>query len=1040
MNTQGLAGYPPSPYIVNLIELQNTINNASGLTPLNVVSNAVTNIQKMVDFDQKRIYTNIISKYDTTPIQITDDINLSNANLYIDGTEVTAFGGGGSGTFISTTGGNGIFVTSTTNVSSIVIGFQVGGRTVFSFDAQGRALYYDPSGTGNRFWVSSATLVADKVQLGGAGLGAAYGKFMMSQDTLGTGTWAYVSTLTQGGAAQASISSTGFYTIANTVVGGGMDLRRNWYLGSTAFPGTADLASSNDVTVIGGGLRVKQGSATVGAALVIADALGNIGFSNGTVTTSSFVVGDQIASMGTSVQVVGPDQSIRFTNGGAESARMIAGGNLGLGTTTPVATLDVNGTSILRGSVTLPNGSPASNYVLTATDIAGSAIWKQPQTLFDSNGTSWTVNQTTSTIQGFILGNEKVRISTGSAFFTDRIDTPGLVVAGGFSSRSPLQFFVGGGASEVARVLDNGNFGIGLSNPIYKLQVAGSQSNTGNLFLGGNLLVGGSATAATFVGNGAAITNIATSNVGSGSNQLDVFQAQTRADILTTQIGISTLSTATFSTLAYYNIQGGTAFYSTLSSYLTITSNALSSQIGPGAAAQISSFSTALGIGIAAQYSTLSSAILNNFAQFSTLSSQSREYASTIAFTTASTLDMAYLSTIRSKLAIGRGPYAIPAPIAALEVSGNVLLDRDTKLWISSGGGIAVGMKVGQDLSGAIEANGLIYSQSLRGFRAPFGFGVGASTTAVLNAGGYTTGIGWRLAVQGDVDISGNFYQNGLLFNGGSGTPDYNWSRNGSNIFYTTGNVGIGVISPSYPLDVAGKIRCFGIDIIPGPGPTISTSQGSYVSPWAYQLSNIYYNLGGVGIGTGVSSVLSGIALDVSGAVRQRYGPVFLATSTSVGIPFGFPTQAALDVNGSFHAASAIIDGNSLFRSTVSTHTLAVIGEGTFGGTVTGPAFVLPSDRRLKTNIHQISTPDQIVSSLCGVRFDWIHSHKPDLGFIAQDVQHILPEAVYMKQPDTLHIAYDRIIPVLVEALKHLTERVSHLEKEIRELKKQGST
>ncbi len=49
MNTQGLAGYPPSPYIVNLIELQNTINNASGLTPLNVVSNAVTNIQKMVE-------------------------------------------------------------------------------------------------------------------------------------------------------------------------------------------------------------------------------------------------------------------------------------------------------------------------------------------------------------------------------------------------------------------------------------------------------------------------------------------------------------------------------------------------------------------------------------------------------------------------------------------------------------------------------------------------------------------------------------------------------------------------------------------------------------------------------------------------------------------------------------------------------------------------------------------------------------------------------------------------------------------------------
>ncbi len=1000
MNTQGLAGYPPSPYIVNLIELQNTINNASGLTPLNVVSNAVTNIQKMVDFDQKRIYTNIISKYDQTPIQVTDDLNLSNANLFINGTEVTGFGGGGgSGTFISTTGGNGIFVTSTTNVSSIVIGFQVGGRTVFSLDAQGRALYFDPSGTGNRFWISSATLVADRVQFGGSGLNAAPGKFLMSQDTLGTGTWAYVSTLTQDNTTKAIISTTGFYTIGGTVVGGGMDVRRNWYLGSNAFPGTGDLATSNDVTVIGGGLRVKQGSVAVGASLVVADALGNIGFSNGTVATSSFVIGDQINSLGTSVQVFGVDQQIRFANGGAESARFIPGGNLGLGTTTPATRLDVNGGTTLRGSVIIPSGSPDSNYVFTAADATGSGIWKQPLTLFDSNGDTWTINQGLAAIQGFVASNEKVRISTGSAFFADRIDTLGLVIASGFSSRSPLQFFVGGGTTEVGRFQDNGNFGVGVPNPTYRLQVAGSQSNTGNLFLGGNL------TAVNLTGNGAAITNITTSNVGSGSNRLDTFQTQTRADILTTQIGISTLSTATFSTIAYYNLQGGTAFFSTMSSYLTTTSNALSSQIGPGAAAQISSFSTSLGLGLAAQYSTLSSAIVNNYAQFSTISSQSQEYASTIAFGTASTLDMAILSTIRSKLAIGRGPYAIPAPLAALEVSGNVLLDRNARLWISSGGGIGVGIKVGQDLSGAVEANGVIYSQSLRGFRAPFGFGVGASTTTVLNAGGYTPGVGWRLAVQGDIDISGNFYQNGLLFSGGSGTPDYNWSRNGSNLFYATGNVGIGVISPSYPLDVAGKIRCFGIDLINGPGPNVSSTQGSYVSPWSYQLSNIYYNLGGVAIG--LSSVSTSVALDVSGLVR---------------------------------ATSLAIQGNGIFQSTLSSYTLAVFAGGSFGGTVTGPAFVTPSDRRLKTNISPISSPEQIVSSLSGVRFEWIHSGKSDIGFIAQDVQSALPEAVSKEHTETLHIAYDRIVPVLVEAIKDLTARVSRLEKEISQLKKQGSS
>jgi hypothetical protein len=44
------------------------------------------------------------------------------------------------------------------------------------------------------------------------------------------------------------------------------------------------------------------------------------------------------------------------------------------------------------------------------------------------------------------------------------------------------------------------------------------------------------------------------------------------------------------------------------------------------------------------------------------------------------------------------------------------------------------------------------------------------------------------------------------------------------------------------------------------------------VSPWLYQSSNIYYNLGGVGVGTGISSVRNGITLDISGSVRQQWG------------------------------------------------------------------------------------------------------------------------------------------------------------------------
>ena len=57
------AGYVPSPYVVNLQSLQNFNSNITGLDPLAVLTNSVANIQQMVNFDQKRIFINTISKF-----------------------------------------------------------------------------------------------------------------------------------------------------------------------------------------------------------------------------------------------------------------------------------------------------------------------------------------------------------------------------------------------------------------------------------------------------------------------------------------------------------------------------------------------------------------------------------------------------------------------------------------------------------------------------------------------------------------------------------------------------------------------------------------------------------------------------------------------------------------------------------------------------------------------------------------------------------------------------------------------------------------
>ena len=81
-NGGGVAGYVPNPYVLNLIGLQNVQSNTSGVNTTATLTNALCNLQQMVDFDTKTIYANNLSNFDTTPLQVLTDLNLSNTNLY----------------------------------------------------------------------------------------------------------------------------------------------------------------------------------------------------------------------------------------------------------------------------------------------------------------------------------------------------------------------------------------------------------------------------------------------------------------------------------------------------------------------------------------------------------------------------------------------------------------------------------------------------------------------------------------------------------------------------------------------------------------------------------------------------------------------------------------------------------------------------------------------------------------------------------------------------------------------------------------------
>ena len=95
-------------------------------------------------------------------------------------------------------------------------------------------------------------------------------------------------------------------------------------------------------------------------------------------------------------------------------------------------------------------------------------------------------------------------------------------------------------------------------------------------------------------------------------------------------------------------------------------------------------------------------------------------------------------------------------------------------------------------------------------------------------------------------------------------------------------------------------------------------------------------------------------------------------------------------------------------------------------------AFGSPSDKTLKENIKPIDNALDKVEKLQGVTFDWkeqdITNLKEDIGFIAQDVQKVLPELVRENKDGKLSVRHQGIIPVLLEAIKELSDKIKILE------------
>ena len=95
---------------------------------------------------------------------------------------------------------------------------------------------------------------------------------------------------------------------------------------------------------------------------------------------------------------------------------------------------------------------------------------------------------------------------------------------------------------------------------------------------------------------------------------------------------------------------------------------------------------------------------------------------------------------------------------------------------------------------------------------------------------------------------------------------------------------------------------------------------------------------------------------------------------------------------------------------------------------VRAAAFVTYSDESLKSDVASMgNTALDTVMSLEGVEFTWKDSGERDFGFIAQDVQSVLPKAVHVAEDGVQGVDYSRLTSVLVEAVKAQQVQIEEL-------------
>ena len=290
--------------------------------------------------------------------------------------------------------------------------------------------------------------------------------------------------------------------------------------------------------------------------------------------------------------------------------------------------------------------------------------------------------------------------------------------------------------------------------------------------------------------------------------------------------------------------------------------------------------------------------------------------------------------------------------------------------------------------------------------------------------------------IVGDINFTGVIKKNGTIYNASESiTYASYWVESNNDIYYITGNVGIGTNYPlvNHKLDVNGKLRCSQIDI----GTTTSLKEKLLILNNTYDTSS----LSKISFGINSSSELDFGSISYSNGLMTFYNrPVsgttngfYFSGASFVGIGInpekGIPLKVASGTNNITGAYYHLTTSTNILSSTKTWTNISAYFESHI--LINGDV-VITSDNRIKNNINDINSKKSLnlISKINPKSFKYIDfvekGDKNNYGFIAQDINEIIPDAVGYKKETIPNIfkLFD-VKDDIIETTEDLTSKLS---------------